>query len=1025
MNFRQIVFLIIFLSLNCSVFAQASAIYFDLDAEYRKGVELFDREKYSPAKEHFTKVIANHKYTANTTLAEVNQDLISSNAQYYEAICALELYHNNAEYLLLKFVDDFPENPKSRVAFFQLGKFYFRNKDNKKAMEWFTRCDQSALKDAEKSELSFKRGYCYLESKDLKNALIDFDNSKKYISKFTYPASYYSAFISYENKDYEKALEGFEYLQESKNYGNIAPYYITSIYYEQNKFAELIKYATPLSEKEGLENLDDINRLLGQAHYQSENYRAALTYFNILINGENKLTPRDIYQLGYCYYKLSKFKDAKSEFEKLVTDNDVFAQNAQFLLGDCFLQLDVKQNARSSFLNASKMDFDAKIKEEASFNYAKLSYELKYHQEALTALQSFIKIYPKSEFLNDSKELLGTVLLTTKDYKQAVEILESVNRNTQATKEAYQKVCYLHGVEVFNLSQYKESIVFFDKSLLERIDPLFSGLAHYWKAEAQFRLGLYKPAIKNYDQFLNSGVSKSRNEYVLASYGKGYSYFKQDVFGDAAANFENVVSDRKVSDAIKYDSYTRAADAYFMVKNYPKSTSYYRIIANLDIQNSDYAYFQLGMISGLQNKPEQKISNMNLVLTQFKNSTYADDAIYETASTYLITSQYDQSLTEFDKLIQKYPTSSYISKALLSKGLIYFNQSNDALAIETYKIVIEKYPDSDAFKEALLAMRNLYVDAGNGQEYVTYANSLPNANLSANTQDSIVYQASYSSYTNGNCVKAINGFEGYLSRFENGFFALDALYYRGSCYYNQSQTNEALEDFNAILAKSRNRFTERALLKSANIYYGNKNYPKAIENFVELEKIAEYQSSLEEVSEKLMRSYYALNQLTNANNRAENVINSLKASEKDQLMAHLIQGKYYLNDSNSTKAQSSLEIVKTKASGDVKAESQLLLAQIFYSKGKYLKAQDEIFEMINALPGDIWVLKGYLLLADTYIKLEDEFMARNTLQSILDNYNGNDQSVIDTTKRKLELLGATYKKATSDSTAKDTLKLVK
>jgi TolA-binding protein len=49
---------------------------------------------------------------------------------------------------------------------------------------------------------------------------------------------------------------------------------------------------------------------------------------------------------------------------------------------------------------------------------------------------------------------------------------------------------------------------------------------------------------------------------------------------------------------------------------------------------------------------------------------------------------------------------------------------------------------------------------------------------------------------------------------------------------------------------------------------------------------------------------------------------------------------------------------------------------------------------------DYWVAKTFILLADNYVKLKDNFQAKATLQSIIENYKGNDD-VLPTAKQKL------------------------
>ena len=87
------------------------------------------------------------------------------------------------------------------------------------------------------------------------------------------------------------------------------------------------------------------------------------------------------------------------------------------------------------------------------------------------------------------------------------------------------------------------------------------------------------------------------------------------------------------------------------------------------------------------------------------------------------------------------------------------------------------------------------------------------------------------------------------------------------------------------------------------------------------------------------------------------------------------------------------------------------------------------FDLAKEMPNyDYWVAKTYILLADNYVRLKDNFQAKATLQSIIDNYKGKDD-ILSTARQKMGILTgkpvkidtpATDTPAASDSTATDT-----
>ena len=108
--------MIVLVAINFS-YGQQTAIYEEPEARYRTGLELFENEKYGAAQKSFTEVIQ--------ATGDVNS-LVYINSRYYDAVCAYELQNADAEYKLLSFIEDYPESASAQLAYFQLGKYQFR-----------------------------------------------------------------------------------------------------------------------------------------------------------------------------------------------------------------------------------------------------------------------------------------------------------------------------------------------------------------------------------------------------------------------------------------------------------------------------------------------------------------------------------------------------------------------------------------------------------------------------------------------------------------------------------------------------------------------------------------------------------------------------------------------------------------------------------------------------------------------------------------------------------------------------------
>jgi TolA-binding protein len=83
--------------------------------------------------------------------------------------------------------------------------------------------------------------------------------------------------------------------------------------------------------------------------------------------------------------------------------------------------------------------------------------------------------------------------------------------------------------------------------------------------------------------------------------------------------------------------------------------------------------------------------------------------------------------------------------------------------------------------------------------------------------------------------------------------------------------------------------------------------------------------------------------------------------------------------------------VLKETKGAMAAESKYQIANIQYIKKDYKKSKKTVFELgENYSTYENWVAKGYLLLAEMYLIEKDNFQAKATLQSIIENYDPND-----------------------------------
>ena len=315
--------------------------------------ELFNKQKYGQAEIYFNKFLESPVQS---------NDVLRINAEYYAAICAVELYHENAEFLLQRFIQHYPESPKVKLAYFQLGKYYYRKKKSDQVIDWMEKADKDLLTVNEVDEFNFKLGYSYF-------ATNNFAKAKGFL---------------FEVKEKETPFK---------------PYYIVQIYYMQNKYEKVIEYAPALLDSSNVKRSAEITRILGESYYNLGKYGDAIPYLEKYMSASSSSSKQDFYQMAFANYKISNYEKAIVNFSKCINESDSLCQNSFYLLGDCYLKINQKKYAKNAFQEAARMKFDKNIQEDALFNFAKITYDISFnpYNEAINAFQLYLKEYPNSK----------------------------------------------------------------------------------------------------------------------------------------------------------------------------------------------------------------------------------------------------------------------------------------------------------------------------------------------------------------------------------------------------------------------------------------------------------------------------------------------------------------------------------------------------------------------------------------------------------------------------------------------------
>lgn len=991
--------------LFCSYFSFGQPIVADRSAKtlFTKAKDLFENKQYASAEQVF-----------NDYLLKSKQHSENAEARYFIAVCALELQQQDAYDLVNEFVVNYPEHPDCARLQFYLARSLFRDKKYDEALVAAEKTDAYNLTPEENAELDFMKGYLYFKDKNYDKAKSSFARIKEGNTDNGLAASYYYGYIAYEQGKYSEALKEFNHLKSDRRYKKVVAVYISQIYMLQGKYDEVISNGSSMLGDSAPDGADIISLQVAESYFIKKDYTNAVVWFDKF---SGALNDHYLYEYGISLIQKSDYVTAGRALSGISIKEDSLGQNTTYNLGIVWLKLGDKNKARNAFSFASGYGFDKVIQEQSLLNYAKLSYELKFQKEGLDAFRLFLKNYPKSANAEGAKELLGEILVSSNNQKEALEVIESIPNRSQKLEEARQKIYYFMGIDLVNLKKYEEAVVNFKSSLENPVNRKIKALAYFWvgecrykQAEAEKETGKEKFnwAIDSYKNFLYVGESQQTSLYSTANYNIGYCLFRQEDYTHAASYFEKYASlEKNNKKSARYtDAVLRGADCYFVLKNYRKAEDMYDDVIENKVPESDYAMYQKGIINGLQGDVDGKIATLRLLISKIPGSAYVDDAQYAIGEEYFKAGKNNEAVREFQSLNYNYPKSPYYRAAMLNIGLIYYNTDVDDKAIAVFKNIIKQYPYYSEAKEALVAMKNIYVDRGQADSITFFVKQLPNVTLTLSTQDSIEYWSAYSYLKRKDCDGAVKTFEKYLAKFPEGYFSTDAHYYAADCSYKLYDTAKAILHYNYVLNKSPNEFVETALKVSSDLYYKTRKYDIALNRYQQLEDIASSQQNVYLSLRGQMRTQFILNNFKGTSDAANKLLNLASIDDKQRLEAQFYLGKSQMGQNNLTQAQIVFTDVYKKDNSSVGAEAIYYVAYIQFQQEKFDDCEATILKLNDDFNDDYWRARGFILLSDVYAR-NDLFQAKSTLESVAESSKFPD--IVEMAKQKIKEIEAKEK----------------
>lgn len=941
---------------------------------FSTGIDLVDHNQYGAAREVFSEYLS----------TSIVSDARRAEAAYYKAFCALNLYHTDSEKQIEDFIKDYPTHPKAITANYDLGNFYYAEKNFKKASLYYTKVDFSGLSQEQQRIGRFRWGYSLFNQKFLKESLEQFNYNKTIGGEYGPASSYYAGFIEYSQGDYTNALIDLKRAEQNEAYSKIVPYLIANVYYRQKNYDELISYATKVSTVEGVSSKEEIALLSAEAYYKKNDFKNALVGYKQYLEGrEEKADKGVMLRAGYVAYTLGEDAAAIKYLKGSFADSDSVGFYSAYYLGSLYLKQNQKPMAQTAFDIARKYKPDQKLVEESTYQFAKVSYDLGRPDQAITEFEKMLVTFPKSTHADEIKELLSQAYVNATNYNKAIEYIEAMPKRSPAVDRAFQKATMLKGIELFNKEDYPAAVQYFEKSLTYPIDPDYVAEASFWCGEAYSIGKKYEQAAEQYQRII--GINGYSNQDILlkARYGLGYAYYNLQQYDRALFNFKEFVNKAPRTQSNLADGMLRLADCYYVSKSYPDALINYRKVVQYRSVDEDYAHLQSGAILGIMRKYEEAGAELDLIIKNFPQSRILDEALFQRAQLDFEQGNYASAVIGYSTLIQTKTTSRFVPYAYTRRAASYFNLKEYNKTAQDYITVLENYGSHPASNDVLIPLQEALNLSGRSSDFDKYLAEFKTAHPDAKGIESVEFESSKNLYFNQDYQKAITALTRYTNSYPESPRLSEAKYYQAESYYRLKDWNKALSIYAELAQDKTFLFASKVIGRLAELEFKQGHYEKAVPYFQQLARLASNKKEQYTAWSGLLDSYYLLAQYDSADLYAKVILEKGNINAGAQNKASLFLGKSAMARGDYVVAQDEFLNTLNSAQDEYGAEAKYLLGEIQY----LTKENNQCYETLVSLNSDFaaypeWVGKSFLLLADNYLAMGDNFQAKGTLKSL-------------------------------------------
>ncbi|MDY3878528.1 tetratricopeptide repeat protein [Candidatus Cryptobacteroides sp.] len=959
---------------------------------FRQAVEFYDRGMFERAESIFSEIAAS------------GQDVM---AKGYEALCAVRRQSVGNRNLADQYISEYPYSGLIPQIRFYNALNLFDEQNFSTASAEFARIDMRSLKNSQVPEFIFKQAYSLFELDEYDRAEELFSKAEKMpYSDYTAPSRYSLGYIEYVRKNFEDSFDWFSKAAKDPRFTEQAVPYMIECRYMLKDYSYVISNGDAALERVTPERKRQLARFISESYLSEGNAAKAREYYEIFGEGAKEMDDADLFYAGSVMYSTGDYKGAVDKFSRMTSRADSIGQIANYEMAYSYIKTGNKVAAMDAFKAASSQPWNEDIREDAHFNYAKLSFDLNNNP---SVFNEYMKAYPGKKKDDIIYGYIALACLYGHDYAAAVDAYSNIDLLDSRQKVNYMKANYLRAHQLIEGGGWRDAVPLLKAASYysDKRDP-FNQIARYWLGESYFRSGQYDQAIDVYTTLYNNSALEGKPEGALIPYDLAYCYFKKDDYDGAAKWFDEYLASSKPAKG--EDAAARRADCDFLRKDYPSAIKLYEAaIARFPYKDNLYPYLQAGIAYGLTGDKKGKVKVLSSVEEADPSAEFYPEAMYELGRAYVAASDNESAISVFRKLGSSTKDNTIIARSLIELGMISRNMSEYDNALDCYKKVIDLMPDTDYAADALSAIESIYQSEGRGDEFLDYAELIGATRDKTDAEkEQMYFNAAEQVFMTENYSKAISSLKSYLDRYPQGVNVAQTQYYLAECHRNLGQKELACDWYQKSLETEPSGLcSENATLRLAGLSFELEHFKDAYSYYRSLLSIARLDANRHTARAGMMQSAFRGLDYQEAIACADALKADKASSAAEKRQADYVCAKSSLSLGERDKAYALFRSLSSEPSDAEGAEATYMLIQDAYDQGNYSTVQSMVHKFAADAPNQsYWLAKAFIVLGDSFAEQENYAQAKATFESIRDGYTpqGKSDGVLDNVNMRLEKL---------------------